>query len=112
MVIIPLLNSINQLTQTKLDKTLTFQLLKRVGEWSQVPENSQLLFDIKYRLIFIYQYHKDFYHLEEDYLTVHFLKIQPFTRILKHFNINVEKVKLLLGVDRQRCQRELWDHKF
>jgi len=92
------------------ESVLQFEsLLKRVGEWSQVPENSQLLFDIKYRLIFIYQYHKDFYHLEEDYLTVHFLKIQPFTRILKHFNINVEKVKLLLGVDsyvRKALQRK------
>ena len=47
-----------------------FQLLQRTGKWSQVPENSQLFSDIKHRLIFIFQYHKDFYNLEEEYLSV------------------------------------------
>lgn len=49
---------------------LEFQnLLQRTGKWSQVPENSQLFSDIKHRLIFIFQYHKDFYNLEEEYLS-------------------------------------------
>ena len=46
------------------------QLLNRTGEWESVPENSQLLSDIKYRLMYIYQYHQDFYHPDEDYLKV------------------------------------------
>ena len=51
-------------------KNFHFQLLQMSGILNQVPENSQLLLDIKYRLIYIFQYHKDFYHLEEDYLAV------------------------------------------
>ena len=47
-----------------------FQLLERAGQWSQVAETSQLISDIKYRLIYIFQYHRDFYHPEEDYLQV------------------------------------------
>ena len=46
------------------------QILQREGIWSEVPETSQLLQDVKYRLIFIYQYHKDFYHCEEEFLEV------------------------------------------
>ena len=46
------------------------QLLERAGQWSQVAETSQLISDIKYRLIYIFQYHRDFYHPEEDYLQV------------------------------------------
>jgi len=45
-----------------------FKLLNRPGEWESVTENSQLLSDIKYRLMYIYQYHQDFYHPDEDYL--------------------------------------------
>ena len=47
-----------------------FKLLNRPGEWESVPENSQLLSDIKYRLMYIYQYHQDFYHPDEGYLKV------------------------------------------
>ena len=53
----------------------TFQLLQKSGHLNQVPVNSQLLLDIKYRLIYIFQYHKDFYHLAEDYLEVLDLEI-------------------------------------
>jgi len=44
------------------------RLLQKSGQLNQVPVNSQLLLDIKYRLIYIFQYHKDFYHPAEDYL--------------------------------------------
>merc|ERR1711963_1258146 len=51
------------------DTILNFEnLLNRPGEWESVPENSQLLSDIKYRLMCIYQYHQNFYHPDEDYL--------------------------------------------
>ena len=46
------------------------QILLREDSWREIPENSQFLQDVRYRLIFIYQYHKDFYHCEEEFLEV------------------------------------------
>ena len=62
-----------------------FQLLERAGQWSQVAETSQLISDIKYRLIYIFQYHRDFYHPEEDYLQVGTLA----TTLMLCWNINI-----------------------
>lgn len=44
------------------------KVLLREGEWSSVPPNSQLLYEVRHRLINLYQYHKDFYFSEENYL--------------------------------------------
>jgi len=44
------------------------KILERENEWREIPENSQFLQDVRYRLIFIYQYHKYFYHDDEEYL--------------------------------------------
>ena len=46
------------------------QVLLREGEWSSVPPNSQLFYEVRHRLINLYQYHKDFYFSEENYLKV------------------------------------------
>jgi len=44
------------------------KILLREGEWAKVPANSQLMMEIRHRLIYIYQYHKDFYFPDEGYL--------------------------------------------
>jgi len=43
-------------------------LLKQEGEWGQVPANSQLIADIRKRLAYIYQYTKEFYFSQVDWL--------------------------------------------
>jgi len=42
------------------------KILSREGEWKQLPQNSQLFLDVRYRLIFIYGYHAEFYHVGMD----------------------------------------------
>ena len=86
-----------------------FQLLERAGQWSQVAETSQLISDIKYRLIYIFQYHRDFYHPEEDYLQVLMLCIniniiyRYFQRKLKYCSDWLElSEKLYKGRNYQR----------
>jgi len=44
------------------------KILLREGEWASVPANSQLMMDVRNRLIYIYQYHQDFYFPDEGYL--------------------------------------------
>ena len=43
-------------------------ILKREGVWSEVPNNSQLILDAKKKLSYIYQYHKDYYFPQVDWL--------------------------------------------
>jgi len=51
------------------DSVLAFEkILLGEGVWSRIPEHSQLFQDIRYRLIFIYQYHKDFYFADQGFL--------------------------------------------
>jgi len=54
----------NKETATSFDQLLS----RRDGEWKNLPSNSQLFLDMRYRLIFIYQYHRDFYHNRDDFL--------------------------------------------
>jgi len=42
------------------------KILSREGEWKLLPVNSQLFLDVRYRLIYIYGYHAEFYHTGMD----------------------------------------------
>ena len=46
------------------------------GDWAKVPASSQLFLDIRHRLIFMYQYHADYYfadtEVDQEYLKVEF----------------------------------------
>ena len=86
-----------------------FQLLERAGQWSQVAETSQLISDIKYRLIYIFQYHRDFYHPEEDYLQVGTLAAVVVYKYKYYLQIFSEKAEILLwlaGAVGEAIQRE------
>jgi len=65
-----LYNKLDKLSKSADDNKesiLNFEkLLSREGEWKQLPINSQLFLDIRYRLIFIYGYHRDYYHHGEN----------------------------------------------
>ena len=86
-----------------------FQLLERAGQWSQVAETSQLISDIKYRLIYIFQYHRDFYHPEEDYLQVGTLAADVVYKYKSYLQIFSEEAEILLrlaGAVGEAIQRE------
>ena len=46
------------------------------GDWAKVPASSQLFLDIRHRLIFMYQYHADYYfadtEVDQEYLKVEY----------------------------------------
>lgn len=42
------------------------KLLSQEGEWKQLPVNSQLFLDMRYTLIYIYGYHRDYYQHGEN----------------------------------------------
>ena len=50
------------------------QMLLGEGDWAKVPASSQMFMDIRHRLIFMYQYHADYYfadtEVDQEYLKV------------------------------------------
>jgi len=60
-----------------------YQILLRGGEWSGVPANSQLFYEVRHRLIYLYQYHKDFYFSEENYLKLKLGHIEACWELMK-----------------------------
>eukprot|EP00092_Neocalanus_flemingeri_P013011 GFUD01014021.1.p1 GENE.GFUD01014021.1~~GFUD01014021.1.p1 ORF type:complete len:502 (+),score=117.10 GFUD01014021.1:107-1612(+) len=60
------LEKLSESADDNKESVLSFEkLLSREGEWKQLPVNSQLFLDMRYRLMFIYQYHKDFYRTDD-----------------------------------------------